>query len=116
MSFTPKSIVAKANPAVVLATYTDEEDFKLAISEGFEVVDASGIKIHPFSVKIGDVIDFHITGHSKSKVLDINLIENTNSVKGLYLEGTYTFTVEGGFRSVGFSGLLSHKTIYIFKE
>jgi len=116
MSFTPKSIIAKANPAVVLATYTDEAAFKFAMSEGFDIVEASGVQIHPFHVKVGDVIGFNQTGFSKAKVVSIELNESSLSVDGLYLSGYYRFTVEGGFRSIGFDGIKVHTPLYKFIE
>jgi len=115
-TFKPKCMVSKFDPSCILATFNNEETFRLTAEHGVEFLDFVGVLIHPYDVKVGDTIGFNPTGFSKTKVISIELNKSSLSVDGLYLSGYYTFTVEGGFRSIGFDGIKVHTPLYKFIE
>lgn len=97
---------ALADPASrsVLFVWPDEENFRLHWADKVKTIDAPGVATHPWLIKVGDVIDWFVTGWNRATVKAVKFIPDMNGISGYHRSGTYTFETDGEFLSIRVDG------------
>jgi hypothetical protein len=116
-AFIPQALCDQASRTIV-HVFTDESNFNAVWRGRFTTEDAPGIKVHPCSIRVGDIIDLYQTGWNREPVDSIEFHPfNPNDKSGLIKEGTMTFVKKSGSTSVRFSGrnVLS-LPVYVFNK
>lgn len=114
--FIPQALVDEANRCV-LKVFTNEAYFNARWKGRFTTVDAPGIETKPQRIRVGDVIDFYITGWNKAEVTKIEFVDHSPEWSDWQKVGTLVFTTKQGLinayvNGIGYDGL----PIYVFPK
>lgn len=114
MTFIPQAL-ADPTSRSVLFVWRDEERFK-NWADKVKTVDAPGIPTHPRLIKVGDSIDWFVTGWNKGTVSAVDFVPDATDIPGWHRSGYFRFTYDGGFINVRCDGRnLIDAPIYLFK-
>jgi hypothetical protein len=102
-AFVPQAL-ADPESRSVLFVWRDEQEFRRHWADKVKTFDAAGLPTHPRLVKIGDTIDWFITGWSKGVVTGIEFIPDSSDIPEWHRSGSFRFTTESGYTNVRVDG------------
>lgn len=103
MTFIPQALADPASRSV-LFVWHDEEEFRRYWADKVKTIDAPGVPTHPRLIKVGDVIDWFVTGWNKATVKAVKFTPDADDIPDYHRSGTYTFETDGGFLSTRVDG------------
>ena len=92
MTFIPQAL-ADPESRTILVVFDNETDFA-RWADKVKTIDAPGIATEPSLIKVGDVIDWYITGWNKGEVKAIRFVPDSYDMQD-WRSGHYEYTVEG---------------------
>lgn len=114
MTFIPQAL-ADPRSRSVLFVWRNEENFKTFWADKVKTVDAKGIEIHPFFIKVGDVIDSYVTGWSKDVVEYIKFKPDSFDIPEIQRSGTIIIKTKSGTLSSRIDGRkVIDRPLYVF--
>lgn len=103
MTFIPQALADPVSCSV-LFVWHDEENFRRYWADKVKTIDAPGVPTHPRLIKVGDVIDWFVTGWNKGTVSAVEFVPDGADIPDWHRSGHFRFTYEGGYINVRVDG------------
>lgn len=100
---TPQALADPVSRSV-LFVWRDEDTFRRYWADKVKTIDAPGIPTHPRLIKVGDSIDWFITGWNKTLVRAIRFIPDVDDIPDYHRKGTYAFETDTGYLNARVDG------------
>jgi len=101
--FIPQALADPVTRATIFVWY-DEENFRRNWADKVKTIDAPGVPTHPRLIKVGDVIDWSVTGWNRATVNAVKFTPDASDIPDYHRSGTYTFETDRGFLSIRVDG------------